>query len=99
MMITDAAWMFSPTPPAWIWLTSTDDPMRAVNSSTIAWRADGGTLPVNGPTTFGPSSPRSARVAPEPVAVLVATRPVTSQQSGTSPIDSTRRQAGRSPGS
>jgi hypothetical protein len=28
MMTTDAAWMFSPTPPAWIWLTSTKGSAR-----------------------------------------------------------------------
>jgi hypothetical protein len=36
MMTTGAAWMFSPTPLSWIWLTSTEGSVRAVNSSTIA---------------------------------------------------------------
>src|SRR3984957_2781536 len=57
MIITDAAWMFRPTPPAWIWETSTAGPLAFVSSSTIAWRSAGGMPPVSGPMTGTPGTP------------------------------------------
>ena len=54
MITIEAAWMFSPTPPAWIWLTSAAWPLTRENWSTRSWRVAGDSDPVNGPKARSP---------------------------------------------
>ena len=55
--------MLSPTLPAWIWLTRTAGPWRAVNWSIMICRWIGGVLPVSGPTA---RSARARRATGQP---------------------------------